>query len=185
MALQYTNTPTMPAKKPKKTFREQFDEEVTKSRGLAIAVDAASVESLRELDHIIDQNQIENVILILRTYWNNGAPKAVLEEALRLAVKWKARGIGEISLVHSVDYLGNVYCFYSRPGSNPFIACVGSGNLCILDPLPAADWPYELSISTRKPEDLQSLEEEIQELAKPIHSVNLLDVRPEQLTLLT
>lgn len=184
MSLQYSYILPMKMSEGQKTFRQQFDEAVRKSKSLKIAVGYISLASLLELEKIVDENGIEDVTLIIGMYVIEGFPERCMHETVRVAEKWKKEGKGEIRLVTPFKYHGKFYCFYSLSQTIPDQAFVGSANLSVLCPDASTRRQYELSMSAQNEQDLRDLHEHFNQLCRPVISRNILDFKPGELTVI-
>lgn len=115
-----------------RSLEELFDECITETQRLTIAVGYASALSLGKLDHAIRQNHVEHVDLILGMYYSEGIPDSIYGKAISVAEGWDKDGLGHVYLTVPVHYHGKVYLFEKRDGGRQ--AVIGSANLTEISP---------------------------------------------------
>lgn len=130
MKLLYSNILPLATLDGQETIIDCFNEQISKSNRVEIAVGYISRAALEELDHLVEEHNISSICLTIGMYFIEGMPEGSFNEALKLNKKWSEAGIGEIKIVKAFKYHGKLYCFY-RDGQ-PFSAIIGSANLGVI-----------------------------------------------------
>ena len=169
MNLLYSNILPLGTDEGQNTIKEQ----ITLSDRIDIAVGYVSRASLDELEHLVEQNNIKNICLIIGMYFVEGMPEGSYHTALKLNKKWQESGIGEIRIVKAFKYHGKLYAFYKD--NLPFSAILGSANLGVIKPEANNRRQYELSSITTDKSELSELTQFIDKLKAPNISNNIAD----------
>lgn len=174
MNLLYSNILPLGTDEGQNTIIDTIKEQITLSDRIDIAVGYVSRASLNELEHLVEQNNIKNICLIIGMYFVEGMPEGSYHTALKLNKKWQESGIGEIRIVKAFKYHGKLYDFYKD--NLPFSAILGSANLGVIKPEANNRRQYELSSITTDKNELSELTQFIDKLKAPNISNNIADV---------
>ncbi|MGM9929277.1 MAG: restriction endonuclease PLD domain-containing protein [Bacillus sp. (in: firmicutes)] len=174
MNLLYSNILPLGTDEGQNTIIDTIKEQITLSDRIDIAVGYVSRASLDELEHLVEQNNIKNICLIIGMYFVEGMPEGSYHTALKLNKKWQESGIGEIRIVKAFKYHGKLYTFYKD--NLPFSAILGSANLGVIKPEANNRRQYELSSITTDKSELSELTQFIDKLKAPNISNNIADV---------
>lgn len=174
MNLLYSNILPLGTDEGQNTIIDTIKEQITLSDRIDIAVGYVSRASLDELEHLVEQNNIKNICLIIGMYFVEGMPEGSYHTALKLNKKWQESGIGEIRIVKAFKYHGKLYAFYKD--NLPFSAILGSANLGVIKPEANNRRQYELSSITTDKSELSELTQFIDKLKAPNISNNIADV---------
>lgn len=174
MNLLYSNILPLGTDDGKKTIIDTIKEQITLSDRIDIAVGYVSRASLEELEHLVEQNNIKKVYLIIGMYFFEGMPESSYYTALKLNKKWLESGIGEIRIVKSFKYHGKLYAFYKD--GLPFSAILGSANLGVIKPEANNRRQYELSSITTDKRELSELTQFIDKLKAQNISNNIANI---------
>lgn len=174
MKLLYSNILPLGTDEGQNTIIDTIKEQITLSDRIDIAVGYVSRASLDELEHLVEQNNIKNICLIIGMYFVEGMPEGSYHTALKLNKKWQESGIGEIRIVKAFKYHGKLYAFYKD--NLPFSAILGSANLGVIKPEANNRRQYELSSITTDKNELSELTQFIDKLKAPNISNNIADV---------
>lgn len=174
MNLLYSNILPLGTDEGQNTIIDTIKEQITLSDRIDIAVGYVSRASLDELEHLVEQNNIKNICLIIGMYFVEGMPEGSYHTALKLNKKWQESGIGEIRIVKAFKYHGKLYAFYKD--NLPFSAILGSANLGVIKPEANNRRQYELSSITTDKNELSELTQFIDKLKAPNISNNIADV---------
>ena len=155
-----------------RSLEELFDECITETRCLTIAVGYASALSLRKLDEELRRNHVEHVDLILGMYYSEGIPDSIYGKAISVAESWDKDGLGNVYLTVPVHYHGKVYLFEKNDGSKQ--AVIGSANLTEINP-PAGSLQCEAAICYDNADMIHDVESHLDSL-RPF----LVDIREVQ-----
>lgn len=173
MNLLYSNILPLGTDEGQNTIIDTIKEQITLSDRIDIAVGYVSRASLDELEHLVEQNNIKNICLIVGMYFVEGMPEGSYHTALKLNKKWQESGIGEIRIVKAFKYHGKLYAFYKD--NLPFSAILGSANLGVIKPEANNRRQYELSSITTDKSELSELTQFIDKLKAPNISNNIAD----------
>lgn len=173
MNLLYSNILPLGTDEGQNTIIDTIKEQITLSDRIDIAVGYVSRASLDELEHLVEQNNIKNICLIIGMYFVEGMPEGSYHTALKLNKKWQESGIGEIRIVKAFKYHGKLYAFYKD--NLPFSAILGSANLGVIKPEANNRRQYELSSITTDKSELSELTQFIDKLKAPNISNNIAD----------
>lgn len=80
-------------------FIDCFNETITSSGKVDIAVGYVSKVALQELDDLVARHNVSDVSLIIGMYYVEGMPEGTYHVAVALAEKWKNARIGTIRIV--------------------------------------------------------------------------------------
>lgn len=174
MKLLYSNILPLGTDEGQNTIIDIFNEQITISDKVDIAVGYVSRAALDELEHLIDQNNIKQVCLIIGMYFIEGMPEGSYHTALKLNKKWRELGIGEIRIVKAFKYHGKLYSFFKD--NRPFSAILGSANLGVIKPDANNRRQYEISSITINPDELAEINQFIDKLKAPNISSNIADI---------
>lgn len=174
MNLLYSNILPLGTDEGQNTIIDTIKEQITLSDRIDIAVGYVSRASLDELEHLVEQNNIKNICLIIGMYFVEGMPEGSYHTALKLNKKWQESGIGEIRIVKAFKYHGKLYAFYKD--NLPFSAILGSANLGVIKPEANNRRQYELSSITMDKSELSELTQFIDKLKAPNISNNIANV---------
>lgn len=174
MKLLYSNILPLGTDEGQDTIIDTINEQITLCDRIDIAVGYVSRASLDELEHLVEQNNIKNICLIIGMYFVEGMPEGSYHTALKLNKKWQESGVGEIRIVKAFKYHGKLYAFYKD--NLPFSAILGSANLGVIKPEANNRRQYELSSITTDKSELSELTQFIDKLKAPNISNNIADV---------
>lgn len=174
MNLLYSNILPLGTDEGQDTIIDTINEQITLCDRIDIAVGYVSRASLDELEHLVEQNNIKNICLIIGMYFVEGMPEGSYHTALKLNKKWQESGVGEIRIVKAFKYHGKLYAFYKD--NLPFSAILGSANLGVIKPEANNRRQYELSSITTDKSELSELTQFIDKLKAPNISNNIADV---------
>lgn len=174
MNLLYSNILPLGTDEGQNTIIDTIKNQIALSEKIDIAVGYVSRASLDELEHLVEQNNIKNICLIIGMYFVEGMPEGSYHTALKLNKKWQESGVGEIRIVKAFKYHGKLYAFYKD--NLPFSAILGSANLGVIKPEANNRRQYELSSITTDKSELSELTQFIDKLKAPNISNNIADV---------
>ena len=174
MKLLYSNILPLGTEDNQQTIADCFEEQLSKSDRIEIAVGYVSRASLSELDCLVEKYHIKNICLNIGMYYIEGMPEGSYHAALKLNKKWIADGIGEVRIIRTFKYHGKVYCFYKD--GEPFAAIMGSANLGVLKMEASNRRQYELSSLTTVADECKEVSEHILRLKMPNCSANIGDI---------
>lgn len=174
MNLLYSNILPLGTDEGQNTIIDTIKNQIALSEKIDIAVGYVSRASLDELEHLVEQNNIKNICLIIGMYFVEGMPEGSYHTALKLNKKWQESGVGEIRIVKAFKYHGKLYAFYKN--NLPFSAILGSANLGVIKPEANNRRQYELSSITTDKSELSELTQFIDKLKAPNISNNIADV---------
>ena len=159
MKLLYSNILPIGTEDNQQTITDCFEEQLSKSDRIEIAVGYVSRASLDELDSLVEKYHIRNICLNIGMYYIEGMPEGSYHAALKLNKKWIADGIGEVRIIRTFKYHGKVYCFYKS--GEPFAAIMGSANLGVLKMEASNRRQYELSSLTTEADECKEISEHV------------------------
>lgn len=174
MNLLYSNILPLGTDEGQNTIIDTFNEQITSSDRVDIAVGYVSRASLDELDLLVEQNNIKQICLIIGMYFVEGMPEGSYHTALKLNRKWQESGKGEIRIVKAFKYHGKLYTFYKD--NLPFSAILGSANLGVIKPEANNRRQYEISSITTDQNELTEISQFIDKLKAPNISSNIADI---------
>lgn len=174
MNLLYSNILPLGTDEGQNTIIDTFNEQITLSDRVDIAVGYVSRASLDELDLLVEQNNIKQICLIIGMYFVEGMPEGSYHTALKLNRKWQESGKGEIRIVKAFKYHGKLYTFYKD--NLPFSAILGSANLGVIKPEANNRRQYEISSITTDQNELTEISQFIDKLKAPNISSNIADI---------
>ena len=174
MKLLYSNILPLGTEDNQQTIADCFEEQLSKSDRIEIAVGYVSRASLDELDSLVEKYHIRNICLNIGMYYIEGMPEGSYHAALKLNKKWIADGIGEVRIIRTFKYHGKVYCFYKS--GEPFAAIMGSANLGVLKMEASNRRQYELSSLTTETDECKEISEHVLRLKMPNCSANIGDI---------
>lgn len=164
MKLLYSNILPLATLEGQDTIISCFNEQISKSDRVEIAVGYISRAALEELDHLVEEHNISSICLTIGMYFIEGMPEGSFNKALQLNKKWREAGIGEIKIVKAFKYHGKLYCFYKD--GQPFSAIIGSANLGVI----------KLDANNRRQYEISSITDdaaECREIADFIEKLNM------------
>lgn len=174
MNLLYSNILPLGTDEGQNTIIDTFNEQITLSDRVDIAVGYVSRASLDELELLVEQNNIKQICLIIGMYFVEGMPEGSYHTALKLNRKWQESGKGEIRIVKAFKYHGKLYTFYKD--NLPFSAILGSANLGVIKPEANNRRQYEISSITTDQNELTEISQFIDKLKAPNISSNIADI---------
>ena len=174
MNLLYSNILPLGTDEGQNTIIDTFNEQITLSDRVDIAVGYVSRASLDELELLVEQNNIKQICLIIGMYFVEGMPEGSYHTALKLNRKWQESGKGEIRIVKAFKYHGKLYTFYKD--NLPFSAILGSANLGVIKPEANNRRQYEISSITTDQNELTEISQFIDKLKAPNTSSNIADI---------
>lgn len=174
MNLLYSNILPLGTDEGQNTIIDTFNEQITLSDRVNIAVGYVSRASLDELELLVEQNNIKQICLIIGMYFVEGMPEGSYHTALKLNRKWQESGKGEIRIVKAFKYHGKLYTFYKD--NLPFSAILGSANLGVIKPEANNRRQYEISSITTDQNELTEISQFIDKLKAPNISSNIADI---------
>ena len=174
MNLLYSNILPLGTDEGQNTIIDTFNEQITLSDRVDIAVGYVSRASLDELELLVEQNNIKQICLIIGMYFVEGMPEGSYHTALKLNRKWQESGKGEIRIVIAFKYHGKLYTFYKY--NLPFSAILGSANLGVIKPEANNRRQYEISSITTDQNELTEISQFIDKLKAPNISSNIADI---------
>ncbi len=174
MNLLYSNILPLGTDEGQNTIIDTFNEQITLSDRVDIAVGYVSRASLDELELLVEQNNIKQICLIIGMYFVEGMPEGSYHTALKLNRKWQESGKGEIRIVKAFKYHGKLYTFYKY--NLPFSAILGSANLGVIKPEANNRRQYEISSITTDQNELTEISQFIDKLKAPNISSNIADI---------
>ena len=174
MNLLYSNILPLGTDEGQNTIIDTFNEQITLSDRVNIAVGYVSRASLDELELLVEQNNIKQICLIIGMYFVEGMPEGSYHTALKLNRKWQESGKGEIRIVKAFKYHGKLYTFYKN--NLPFSAILGSANLGVIKPEANNRRQYEISSITTDQNELTEISQFIDKLKAPNISSNIADI---------
>ena len=174
MNLLYSNILPLGTDEGQNTIIDTFNEQITSSDRVDIAVGYVSRASLDELELLVEQNNIKQICLIIGMYFVEGMPEGSYHTALKLNRKWQESGKGEIRIVKAFKYHGKLYTFYKD--NLPFSAILGSANLGVIKPEANNRRQYEISSITTDQNELTEISQFIDKLKAPNISSNIADI---------
>lgn len=174
MKLLYSNILPLGTEDNQQTIADCFEEQLSKSDRIEIAVGYVSRASLGELDCLVEKYHVRNICLNIGMYYIEGMPEGSYHAALKLNKKWIADGIGEVRIIRTFKYHGKVYCFYKD--GEPFAAIMGSANLGVLKMEASNRRQYELSSLTTAADECKEISEHVLRLKMPNCSANIGDI---------
>ena len=174
MNLLYSNILPLGTDEGQNTIIDTFNEQITSSDRVYIAVGYVSRASLDELELLVEQNNIKQICLIIGMYFVEGMPEGSYHTALKLNRKWQESGKGEIRIVKAFKYHGKLYTFYKD--NLPFSAILGSANLGVIKPEANNRRQYEISSITTDQNELTEISQFIDKLKAPNISSNIADI---------
>lgn len=174
MNLLYSNILPLGTDEGQNTIIDTFNEQITSSDRVDIAVGYVSRASLDELDLLVEQNNIKQICLIIGMYFVEGMPEGSYHTALKLNRKWQESGKGEIRIVKAFKYHGKLYTFYKD--NLPFSAILGSANLGVIKPEANNRRQYEISSIITDQNELTEISRFIDKLKAPNISSNIADI---------
>lgn len=164
MSVLYTNIPPLIKPSGEKLISEEFEEILSQSDKLEIAVGYVSVKGLQKIDELVEKYSIKDVTLICGMYSVDGMPSSIRNEIIRLHNKWQLNKIGDLYIVKNMDYHGKLYSFWKD--GKPFLSILGSANLGALAPTGRTLRQYELSTTIDDDAENQKLASFIDNLLK-------------------
>lgn len=174
MNLLYSNILPLGTDEGQNTIIDTFNEQITLSDRVNIAVGYVSRASLDELELLVEQNNIKQICLIIGMYFVEGMPEGSYHTALKLDRKWQESGKGEIRIVKAFKYHGKLYTFYKD--NLPFSAILGSANLGVIKPEANNRRQYEISSIITDQNELTEISRFIDKLKAPNISSNIADI---------
>ena len=174
MNLLYSNILPLGTDEGQNTIIDTFNEQITLSDRVDIAVGYVSRASLDELELLVEQNNIKQICLIIGMYFVEGMPEGSYHTALKLNRKWQESGKGEIRIVKAFKYHGKLYTFYKD--NLPFSAILGSANLGVIKPESNNRRQYEISSIITDQNELTEISRFIDKLKAPNISSNIADI---------
>ena len=174
MNLLYSNILPLGTDEGQNTIIDTFNEQITSSDRVDIAVGYVSRASLDELELLVEQNNIKQICLIIGMYFVEGMPEGSYHTALKLNRKWQESGKGEIRIVKAFKYHGKLYTFYKD--NLPFSAILGSANLGVIKPEANNRRQYEISSIITDQNELTEISRFIDKLKAPNISSNIADI---------
>ena len=174
MNLLYSNILPLGTDEGQNTIIDTFNEQITLSDRVDIAVGYVSRASLDELELLVEQNNIKQICLIIGMYFVEGMPEGSYHTALKLNRKWQESGKGEIRIVKAFKYHGKLYTFYKD--NLPFSAILGSANLGVIKPEANNRRQYEISSIITDQNELTEISRFIDKLKAPNISSNIADI---------
>lgn len=174
MNLLYSNILPLGTDEGQNTIIDTFNEQITLSDRVDIAVGYVSRASLDELELLVEQNNIKQICLIIGMYFVEGMPEGSYHTALKLDRKWQESGKGEIRIVKAFKYHGKLYTFYKD--NLPFSAILGSANLGVIKPEANNRRQYEISSIITDQNELTEISRFIDKLKAPNISSNIADI---------
>lgn len=174
MNLLYSNILPLGTDEGQNTIIDTFNEQITLSDRVDIAVGYVSRASLDELELLVEQNNIKQICLIIGMYFVEGMPEGSYHTALKLNRKWQESGKGEIRIVKAFKYHGKLYTFYKD--NLPFSAILGSANLGVIKPEANNRRHYEISSIITDQNELTEISRFIDKLKAPNISSNIADI---------
>ena len=174
MNLLYSNILPLGTDEGQNTIIDTFNEQITLSDRVDIAVGYVSRASLDELELLVEQNNIKQICLIIGMYFVEGMPEGSYHTALKLNRKWQESGKGEIRIVKAFKYHGKLYTFYKD--NLPFSAILGSANLGVIKPEANNRRQYEISSIITDQNELTEISQFIDKLKAPNISSNIADI---------
>ena len=174
MNLLYSNILPLGTDEGQNTIIDTFNEQITLSDRVNIAVGYVSRASLDELELLVEQNNIKQICLIIGMYFVEGMPEGSYHTALKLNRKWQESGKGEIRIVKAFKYHGKLYTFYKD--NLPFSAILGSANLGVIKPEANNRRQYEISSIITDQNELTEISQFIDKLKAPNISSNIADI---------
>ena len=179
MDLLYSNILPLPTTEEQETISDCFINQLKSSERIDICVGYVSDNSLKELEQLIDDNNISNVTLTIGMYFIEGMPEKAYHTAMRINEKWQSSGIGEIRIVKAFKYHGKLYCFSKN--NTPVSAIIGSANLSFLKPDANNRRQYEISELITDSTELIKIEKHIKEVNSQKCSDNIASVKDMKL----
>lgn len=171
MEILYSNILPLATGENQRTIIDAFNECISKSDKVEIAVGYVSQASLEELEKLVDEYSIGSICLNIGMYFIEGMPESSYHTALRINRKWKAKGIGEIRIIKAFKYHGKVYEFFKD--GDPFSVIMGSSNLSVIKPEASNRRQYELSAITTDIHEIIQYDKHIVELKADNVSSNI------------
>ncbi len=156
------------------TVTDAVLEQAADCNRLDIAVGYVSKASLKELDAIVTNGNIEFINLIMGMYCVEGIPEAIYHTAIEINEKWMNAGVGQIRLTRAFKYHGKLFAFHKDGGVKS--AIIGSANLGVIKLDADNRRQYEVSCLTTDPNECREIFEFIQKLQDARCSVNIADV---------
>ncbi|AFN64922.1 restriction endonuclease [Mycoplasma wenyonii str. Massachusetts] len=145
------------------TINDHFRKEMQKADKLIILVGFCSPDSLLELDRLVRKYSIQNITLVLGMYQIENMPKSLRLKVLWINKQWQNAGIGEIKMVCSFKYHGQLYCFFKNNQIQTVM--IGSPDLSFLVNSGSAEQQeYEVTLITNDPETLKNYLIHIEEM---------------------
>ncbi|MDD3186033.1 MAG: NgoFVII family restriction endonuclease [Anaerostipes sp.] len=175
MEILYSNILPLATGENQRTIIDAFNECISKSDKIEIAVGYVSQASLEELEKLVDEYSIGSICLNIGMYFIEGMPESSYHTALRINRKWKAKGIGEIRIIKAFKYHGKVYEFFKD--GDPFSVIMGSSNLSVLKPEASNRRQYELSAITTDIHEIIQYDKHIVELKADNVSSNIEEIQ--------
>ena len=179
MDLLYSNILPLPTTEEQETISDCFINQLKSSERIDICVGYVSDNSLKELEQLIDDNNISNVTLTIGMYFIEGMPEKAYHTAMRINEKWQSSGIGEIRIVKAFKYHGKLYCFSKN--NTPVSAIIGSANLSFLKPDANNRRQYEIAELITDSTELIKIEKHIKEVNSQKCSDNIASVKDMKL----
>lgn len=164
MNLLYSNILPLRTEDAQETFFDRFNEEISTSDTIEIAVGYISKASLEELDRIIDEKSIHHITLTIGMYFVEGMPESLYHTAIAINKKWTSTGIGEIRMVRVFKYHGKLYAFYKN--NQVKSAIIGSANLGVIKPEANNLRQYEASAITTEQSECNEIATLIRKLTR-------------------
>ena len=90
MDLLYSNILPLPTTEEQETISDCFINQLKSSERIDICVGYVSDNSLKELEQLIDDNNISNVTLTIGMYFIEGMPEKAYHTAMRINEKWQS-----------------------------------------------------------------------------------------------
>ena len=175
MEILYSNILPLATGENQRTIIDAFNECISKSDKVEIAVGYVSQASLEELEKLVDEYSIGSICLNIGMYFIEGMPESSYHTALRINRKWKAKGIGEIRIIKAFKYHGKVYEFFKD--GDPFSVIMGSSNLSVIKPEASNRRQYELSAITTDIHEIIQYDKHIVELKADNVSSNIEEIQ--------
>lgn len=175
MKLLYSNILPLRLEEGQQTFVKYFNEAAAKADRLEIAVGYVSKASLKELQKVVEDNNIRNVCLNIGMYFLEGMPEGTYHAAMLLNEAWNQSGVGEVRMVKAFKYHGKLYAFYKE--GYPTAGIIGSNNLGAIKLEASNLRQYEVSAVTENPEEIEELSRIISKLKEPNCSANIQEIR--------
>lgn len=174
MKLLYSDILPLGIETGQQTIMDCFNDYISKSDRVEIAVGYTSLASINELERLVDEYGIRSICLTIGMYYIEGMPEGAYHTAIKLNEKWRKQGIGEIRIVKSFKYHGKVFCFYLE--NQPIAAIVGSANLGAIKLEASNRRQYEISALTTEASEVREIADHIEALKESGCSGNIAEI---------